>query len=35
METSLTYLSLLVLAVSFLLWLISPGKKPACPAQQR
>lgn len=29
METSLTYLFLLVLAVSVLLWLISPGKKPA------
>ena len=28
METSLTYLFLLVLAVSVLLWLISPGKKP-------
>lgn len=29
METSLTYLFLLVLAVSVLLWLIAPGKKPA------
>lgn len=29
METSLTYLFFLVLAVSVLVWLFSPGKKPA------
>lgn len=35
METSLTYLFYVVLAAAVLLWLFSPGKKPACPAHQR